>query len=214
MPLWYSGYQNARKTWLCQPTHQARFVQRVDNALRIYPVDNAIIGSLSNSVFERRTSTGSCFFAPLRRDFEQIFGQIVSIRVKTLSNTNLVGPRHIKREKRLLPVDVRRSKTSLLKLPIFPNSYLLDSDLSGSLHNRRNTYFLRFSGERGQEWKGRGASDTPCACLRSPEKRVKRLICRLFCPVDSAIRRPGRHIRFNICRFLARIVTVTWFHPG
>ena len=108
-------------------------------------------GSLSNSVFERRTSTGSCFFAPLRRDFEQIFGQIVSIRVKTLSNTNLVGPRHIKREKRLLPVDVRRSKTSLLKLPIFPNSYLLDSDLSGSLHNRRNTYVLRFSGERRQE---------------------------------------------------------------
>ena len=77
-----------------------------------------ILGSLSNSVFERRTSTGSCFFAPLRRDFEQLFGQIVSIRVKTLSNTNLVGPRHIKREKRLLPVDFRRSKTSLLKLPI------------------------------------------------------------------------------------------------
>ena len=103
-------------------------------------------GSLSNSVFERRTSTGSCFFTPLRRDFEQIFGQIVSIRVKTLSNTNLVGPRHIKREKRLLPVDVRRSKTSLLKLPIFPNSYLLDSDLSGSLHNRRNTYFFAVFG--------------------------------------------------------------------
>ena len=77
-----------------------------------------ILGSLSNSVFERRTSTGSCFFTPLRRDFEQIFGQIVSIRVKTLSNTNLVGPRHIKREKRLLPVDFRRSKTSLLKLRI------------------------------------------------------------------------------------------------
>ena len=76
MPLWYSGYQNARETCLCQPTHQARFVQRVDNALKIHPVDNAII---------------------------------------------------------------------------FTNSYLPDSDLSGSLHNRRNIYFLRFSGERGQE---------------------------------------------------------------
>ena len=35
-----------------------------------------------------------------------------------LSNTNLVVSRHIKREKVSLPVDVRRSKTSLLKLPI------------------------------------------------------------------------------------------------
>ena len=76
-----------------------------------------ILGSLSNSVFERRTSTGSCFFAPLSRDLEQIFGQIVSIRVKTLSNTNLVASTHIKREKRSLPVDLCRSKTSLLKLP-------------------------------------------------------------------------------------------------
>ena len=46
-----------------------------------------------------------------------MFGQIDSIRVNTLSNTNLVASMHIKREKRSLPVDVRRSKTSLLKLP-------------------------------------------------------------------------------------------------
>ena len=39
---------------------------------------------LSNDVFERRKSTGSGFFALLSRDFEQFFGQIVSIRVKTL----------------------------------------------------------------------------------------------------------------------------------
>ena len=49
----------------------------------------------------------------LSRDFEQIFGQIVSIRVKTLSSTNLVTSRHIKREKRSLPVHMRRSKTSV-----------------------------------------------------------------------------------------------------
>ena len=47
----------------------------------------------------------------------QIFGQIVSIRIKTLGNKNTVASRLIKREKGLLPVDVRRSKTSLLKLP-------------------------------------------------------------------------------------------------
>ena len=39
------------------------------------------------------------FFALLSRDFEQIWGQIVSLRVKTLSNINLVVPRHIKKKK-------------------------------------------------------------------------------------------------------------------
>ena len=64
---------------------------------------------------QRRTSTGSRLFALLSRNFDQIFGQIVSIRIKTLSNTKTVAPRLIKREKGLLPVDVRRSKTSLPK---------------------------------------------------------------------------------------------------
>ena len=75
-------------------------------------------GSLRNDVFERRTSTGSGFFVLLRHDFEQMFGQIFSIRVKTLSNTNLLPSRHIIIEKGPLPVDARLSKTSLLKLPI------------------------------------------------------------------------------------------------
>ena len=52
------------------------------------------------------------------RDFEQLFGQIVSVRVNTLSHTNLVASRHIKREKSSLSVEVRRSKTLLLRLPI------------------------------------------------------------------------------------------------
>ena len=75
------------------------------------------IGSLSSDVFERRTSTGNGRFALLSRDFEQIFGQIVSVRMKTLGNINKVASRLIKRGKGSLPVDVRRSKTSLLKLP-------------------------------------------------------------------------------------------------
>ena len=45
----------------------------------------------------------------------QIFRQIVSIRVMTLINTNVVVSRHIKREEVLLPVAVR-SKTPELKL--------------------------------------------------------------------------------------------------
>ena len=47
-----------------------------------------LIGSLSKDFFERRKSNGSGFFELLGRDFEQILGQIVSVRVKTLSNTN------------------------------------------------------------------------------------------------------------------------------
>ena len=69
--------------------------------------------------YQRRTSTGSWFFALLSCDFEQAFGQIVSIRIKTLGNTNMVALRLSKTEKGSLPVDVPRSKTSLLKLPIF-----------------------------------------------------------------------------------------------
>ena len=73
--------------------------------------------SLSNSVFERRTSTGSRLFASLGSGLVQTVGQIVFIREKKLSNTNLLESRHIKEKAAPLPVDVRRSKTSLLKLP-------------------------------------------------------------------------------------------------
>ena len=79
--------------------------------------DATTLGSLSRDVFERRTSTGSGRFELLNRDFEQIFGQIVSIRITTFSNTNTVASRQIKRERGSLPVDVRRSKPSQLKLP-------------------------------------------------------------------------------------------------
>ena len=86
-----------------------------------YQVDKAqttTLGSLSNNVFERRTSTGSGLFSFFDGGFAQIFSQIASIKVKKLRNTNFISSRHVKRENTSLPVDVRRSKTSLLKLPI------------------------------------------------------------------------------------------------
>ena len=46
----------------------------------------------------------------------QIFRQIVSLRVMTLINTNVVALRHIKREEVLLPVAVCHSKTPELNL--------------------------------------------------------------------------------------------------
>ena len=57
------------------------------------------------------------FFSFFDGGFAQIFSQIASITVKKLRNTNFISSRHVKRENTSLPVDVRRSKTSLLKLP-------------------------------------------------------------------------------------------------
>ena len=51
-----------------------------------------------------------------------IFGKIVFIRIRTLSNTNLVTSSHIIKGKASLPVDVRRSETPLPKLP---NIYIM-----------------------------------------------------------------------------------------
>ena len=78
-----------------------------------------ILGSLSNSVFERRTSTGSGLFASFGSGLVKTLGEIVFKREKKVSNENLIVSRHMKRKKASLPVDVRRSKTSLLKFPIF-----------------------------------------------------------------------------------------------
>ena len=77
----------------------------------------AKIVNLSKDVFERRTSTGSVFFSFLDSGFAHFLGQLVSIIVKTLRNTNLGASRCFKMKKTSLPVDVRRSKTPLLKLP-------------------------------------------------------------------------------------------------
>ena len=83
------------------------------------PLTGVSLGSLSNNVFERRTLTGSGLFSFFDGSFAQIFSQIASITVKKLRNTNFISSRHIKRENNSLPVDVRRSKTSLLQLPIY-----------------------------------------------------------------------------------------------
>ena len=47
--------------------------------------------------------------------FAQNFGQIVSVREKTLRNTNSLSQGFVKRDQASLPVDVRRTKPPLLK---------------------------------------------------------------------------------------------------
>ena len=105
-----------RESFLCNEKKCNGAALAQTNRSKVWGV-NRWLGSLSSDVFERRTSTGNWLFAHLSRDFEQIFGQIVSVRIKTLGNTNTVASRLTKRENGSLPVDVRRSKTWLLKLP-------------------------------------------------------------------------------------------------
>ena len=83
--------------------------------------------------------------------FEPILRQIVSIRVKTLSNTNLVASRYIKREKGSLPVDVCRSETSLIKLPIL---FKRDDDFSLAkiYSSSKSVAFQYLQGYVGQAW--------------------------------------------------------------
>ena len=88
----------------CNNVTKNNLVGQLENFLR----------SLGSEVLERCTLTGSGLFELLNLDFEQIFGQIVSTRVETLSNASLVATRDFEREKGSLPVSVRRSKTSLL----------------------------------------------------------------------------------------------------
>ena len=69
--------------------------------------------------FEPQTSTGCGLFCNLRGSIWPFFSRKsnVSLREKTVKNTNLVPSRHCKRVNDSLPVDMHYSKTSLLKLP-------------------------------------------------------------------------------------------------
>ena len=77
----------------------------------------SLLGSLIKGVFERRTSTGSeaFFLLTCLDDIKFVFLSFFTI-------TEAIWPKiwakpPFKNKKKPLPVDVRRSKTSLLKLP-------------------------------------------------------------------------------------------------
>ena len=76
------------------------------------------LGSLSSDVFERRTSTGSEPFSLLVRLHATVFVlPSVLILIETIC-PKICSKSRLKCAKSPFPVDVRRSKTSLLKLPI------------------------------------------------------------------------------------------------
>ena len=57
------------------------------------------MGSLSSDLLSDARQPEVDSFSHLSSDYEQIFRQIVSIRVMILSNSNLVASRHIKEKK-------------------------------------------------------------------------------------------------------------------
>ena len=80
------------------------------------------LGSLSSDVFERRTPTGSKPFSLLiSLDATVFLLPSVLILIETIC-PKICSKSWLKSAKRPLPVDVRRSKTSLLKLPIVHRS--------------------------------------------------------------------------------------------
>ena len=153
-------------------------------------LDLRAVGSLSNDVF---FSPGSGRFGLFSRDFEQILGQIVSLRVKTLSSTNLVASRHIEREKGSLPVDIRRSKTSPLKLP---NVVLLSLPNLRGAHNpewktcTRVTAFLQTSLFWERFWRKFGISvnsHKPVSKTYKPKNGIFDILMTLSFPFDDIL---------------------------
>ena len=76
------------------------------------------LGSLSSDVFERRTSSGSEPF-PLLISLDATVFILPSVLIlRETICPKICSKSRLKSAKRPFPVDVRRSKTSLLKLPI------------------------------------------------------------------------------------------------
>ena len=76
------------------------------------------LGSLSSDVFERRTSSGSEPF-PLLISLDATVFILPSVLILTETICpKICSKSRLKSAKRPFPVDVHRSKTSLLKLPI------------------------------------------------------------------------------------------------
>ena len=81
------------------------------NAKSALPVDerrSSLLVCLSQSIFKPRTSTESRLFSTLGSGFAQSLVQVVSITVKTRSNTNLAASRNFKMKKTSFPVNVGR----------------------------------------------------------------------------------------------------------
>ena len=110
------------------------------------------VNTLGNSELKQRRFwatlvTGGGPFALFDSVFAESFSENRLYGGKTLSIKNLVASMHIKREKASLPVDVRRSKTPLLKLrndsPVSAPSFLTTTWQGGHVGGQNNILFSR-----------------------------------------------------------------------
>ena len=96
----------------------------------VYGNREVTLGSLSKDVFERRTSAGSeAFFLFICLDANKFSSLTFFSLAKTIYPRVLTKPLP-NDAKSPLPVDVRRSKTLLLKFPIIPDQspHALEND--------------------------------------------------------------------------------------
>ena len=114
--LWSAKHEKSGLNYIASPADILRRASRVrspqgtrDASLRI--------GSLSTDVFERRTSSGSEPF-PLIISLDATVFILPSVLILTETIwPKICSKSRLKSAKLPFPVDVRRSKTSLLKLP-------------------------------------------------------------------------------------------------
>ena len=76
---------------------------------------------------------------------------MVSIRVMTLINTNVVASRHIKREEVLLPVAVRHSKTPELKLNFICGNENVTHSAQGEMAFLGGIFCLEYPSRRSEK---------------------------------------------------------------
>ena len=88
-------------------------------------------------------------FCTLSRDFEKLFWQIVSIRIKTLvGNTNMVASRLIKRENAHFPLTCVTQKRRCLSSLFAPARFYIRAPRCGALHNpstKKRLYVILWS---------------------------------------------------------------------
>lgn len=114
-----------RSLWLAQAEKEKNKGQLTNLQIFVVICLSVRLRDVIQELKQRRFLSGAhqpevVFFAFFGSGFAHIFAQIVFIYVKTLRYTNLVASSHTKRNKASVSVDVRRSKKSLLKLPIYP----------------------------------------------------------------------------------------------
>ena len=90
---------------------------RLSGSIAVRSATRVLIGSLSSDVFERRTSTGSEPFSLLVSLDATVFILPSVLILKETICPKICSKSRLKCAKSPFPVDVRRSKTSLLKLP-------------------------------------------------------------------------------------------------